>query len=61
MAKVAPPSAYPRALHAVYRGHIVRPPRTVERPEKSPMVSTRIAVNLAVPSVPADREDRGGS
>ena len=49
-----PPNSYPRALHGVYRGRLVRDPRTVERPGKSPMVTARIAANLAAPSVPAD-------
>ena len=55
MLKTAPANAYPRGLHAVYRGRTVREPRSFERPGKPPMVTCRIAVKMAAPSAP--RED----
>ena len=55
MPKTAPANAYPRGLHAVYRGRTVREPRSFERPGKAPMVTCRIAVKMAAPSAP--RED----
>lgn len=39
MTSTAPPNAYPRGLHAVYRGRIVRPPKSFERPGKAPMAT----------------------
>ena len=57
MTNTAPANAYPRGLHAVYRGRIVRPPRSFQRTGKAAMVtSRRIAVKMAAPSAP--REDR---
>ena len=58
MGRSAPPNAYPKGLHGVYRGRLVRKPRTIDRPEKSPMVVARIAVNLAAPSVPREQRDQ---
>ena len=57
MTKTAPANAYPRGLHAVYRGRVVRPPRSFERPGKAPMVTSRIAVKMAAPSAPRDDHD----
>ena len=54
MPKTAPANAYPRGLHAVYRGRTVREPRAFERPGKPPMVTCRIAVKMAAPSAPRD-------
>ena len=54
MPKTAPPNAYPRGLHAVYRGRTVKEPRAFERPGKQPMVTCRIAVKMAAPSAPRD-------
>ena len=56
MATTPPANAYPRGLHAVYRGRIVRPPKTIDRSGKPPMVTSRIAVNMA--SASSAREDR---
>ena len=55
MARTAPANAYPRGLHAVYRGRIVRAPTEIDRAGKPPMVTARIAVKMAAPSAP--RED----
>ena len=57
MAKTAPPNAYPRGLHAVYRGRIVRPPQERTRSGKTPMVTSRMAVKMAAPSAPRDDHD----
>ncbi|MCY4506817.1 MAG: single-stranded DNA-binding protein [Acidobacteria bacterium] len=54
MSTAAPPNSYPKGLHGVYRGRLVRNPRVVDRRGKSPMVTARIAVNLAAPSVPPE-------
>ena len=51
-----PPHAYPKGLHGCYRGRLVRNPRLIERAEKSPMATGRIAVHMAAPN--AKREDR---
>ena len=50
-------NAYPRGLHGVYRGRIVRQPKTIERSGRAPMVTSRIAVNMSSGSTPkADRD-----
>ena len=54
MSTPPPPNSYSRGLHGVYRGRLVRDPRVVQRSGKSPMVTARIAVNLAAPSVPPE-------
>ena len=51
-----PPHSYPKGLHGCYRGRLVRNPKLIERAEKSPMATGRIAVHMAAPS--AKREDR---
>ena len=51
-----PPHAYPRGLHGCYRGRLVRTPKLIEREDKPPMATGRIAVHLASPN--ASREDR---
>ena len=51
-----PPHAYPKGLHGCYRGRLVRNPRLIERAEKSPMATARIAVHMAAPNT--KREDR---
>ena len=51
-----PPHAYPKGLHGCYRGRLVRNPRLIERPERPPMATGRIAVHMAAPNTP--REDR---
>ena len=57
MAPTAPANAYPRGLHAVYRGRVVRAPRSFDRPGKPPMATSRIAVKMAAPSAPRDDHD----
>ena len=57
MTKTAPANAYPRGLHAVYRGRIVRPPRSFERTGKPPMATSRVAVKMAAPSAPRADHD----
>ena len=54
---VAPANAYPKGLHAVYRGRIVRAPKSFERAGKAPMVTSRIAVKMAAPSAPMEDRD----
>ena len=51
-----PPHAYPKGLHGCYRGRLVRNPRLIERAERAPMATARIAVRMAAPNTP--REDR---
>ena len=55
MTKTAPQNAYPRGLHAVYRGRITRPPQERTRAGKPPMVTSWMAVKMQAPSAP--RED----
>ena len=57
MTGTPPANAYPRGLHAVYRGRVVRVPKTIERSGRAPMVTSRIAVNMASGSTPqVDRD-----
>ena len=55
MTKTAPQNAYPRGLHAVYRGRLTRAPKEITRSGKPPMVASRMAVKMQAPSAP--RED----
>ena len=41
----------------MYRGRVVRAPRSFDRPGKPPMATSRIAVKMAAPSAPRDDHD----
>ena len=47
----------PEGMHGVYRGLLVRKSRTIERSLGSPLVSARIAANLAPSSVPREQRN----
>lgn len=54
----APPHAYPKGLHGCYRGRLVRNPKLIERDEKTPMATGRIAVHMAAPNTSREERDQ---
>ena len=56
MSRSAPPNAYPKGCTAC-TASCSSEARTIERSLESPLVSARIAVNLAAPSVPREQRN----